>query len=487
MPAKRTLVIAGARGLAALAALAVGAGAVAAAALVPWPTYVAEPASLVVEPSESAQLRVCPGPLLALADDASAATTASSFGAADLVTVVSPPTAAVERVGLEAPGNPDAASDGGPVSLLSAPGEVAAGLLAGSQSQVASTETIAGLAVAACREATAESWLVGGSTALGRVSLVLLANPSDVAATVDLRVFGEAGPVDAPAALGLQVPAGAQRVVSLAGLAPNVASPVVQVTSTGGRVAASLQQTAIDGLVPAGVELVGASAQPSQVQHIPGVLVTSDGGVAVDEDHAEGDAFGALRVFAPGEAPVSAAIEIVSEDGGAGTSAEVQLQPGQVTDVPLGELAEGAYSIQVEADAPVVAAARGVIPSEPGSAEEPDGRTGDLAWFGATSPLVADTAVAVADAPAPQLHLVNPGDSAARVTVGGESDPSDGREVEVPAGGAVTVGLTAGQGVVLRGAEGVHASVSYRDDRAVSSAAVEPPGPLDAPIRVFPR
>ncbi len=110
MPAKRTLVIAGARGLAALAALAVGAGAVAAAALVPWPTYVAEPASLVVEPSESAQLRVCPGPLLALADDASAATTASSFGAADLVTTVSPPTAAVERVDLEAPGNPDAAS-----------------------------------------------------------------------------------------------------------------------------------------------------------------------------------------------------------------------------------------------------------------------------------------------------------------------------------------------------------------------------------------
>jgi hypothetical protein len=484
MPVRRTQVIAGVRGLAAAAALAVGAGAVAAAALVPWPSLRAEPASVVVEPSESPQARVCPGPLLALADDASAATTASSFGAASLETQVEPSNAEVEEVPLNAPGNPDADSDGTPVALTTEPGDVGAGLLAGVQTQIAATETIAGLAVASCREAVAESWLVGGSTALGRVTLVLLANPTDVAATVDLRVSGESGPVEAPSAVGLQVPAHGQRVVSLAGLAPNVASPVVHVTATGGRIAASLQQTAIDGLVPAGVELIGASAQPAQSQQIPGVLVTVDGGVAIDEDHAEGDAFPALRLFAPGEEAVVATIGVVSESGGGGTSAEVNLQPGQVTDVPLGDLAAGSYSVEIEADAPLVAAARSVIPSEAGSTAAPDGRTGDLAWFGATAPLVADTAVAVGDGPAPQLHLRNPGDAAATVTIIAGSGE---RTVDVEAGSAVEVGLTAGQGLVLRGAEGLHASVSYRADRELASTPVEPPGPLDAPIRVYPR
>ncbi|MDR5700397.1 DUF5719 family protein [Agromyces aerolatus] len=484
MPARRSYVIAGVRGLAAAAALAVGAGAVAAAALVPWPSYQAEPASVVVEPSESPQVRVCPGPLLALADDASSATTASSFGDVSLVTQVEPAQADVEEVEVNAPGNPDADADGTPIALTTAPGDVAAGLLAGAQSQSAGTETIAGLAVAACREAVAESWLVGGSTALGRVTLVLLANPTDVAATVELRVFGEAGPVEAPSAVGLQVPAHGQRVVSLAGLAPNVASPVVQVTSTGGRIAASLQQTAIDGLVPAGVELVGASARPAQSQQIPGVLVTGDHGVAVDEDHAEGDAFPALRLFAPGEEPVVATIGVISESGGGGTSAEVNLQPGQVTDVPLGELAAGPYSVEIEADAPVVAAARSTIPSEAGTPDAPDGATGDVAWFSATAPLIGDTAVAVADGPGPQLHLRNPGDEVADVTIvagGGE------RSVEVEAGSAVEVGLTSGQGLVLRGAEGLHASVSYRSARQLASMPVEPPGPLDAPIRIYPR
>ncbi|WP_308796708.1 DUF5719 family protein [Agromyces silvae] len=485
MAGRRTYVIAGVRGLAAAAALAVGAGAVAAAALVPWPQVTAEPASVVVEPSESPQIRVCPGPLLALADDASAATTASSFGSASLVTQVDPSGAEVEEVALNAPGNPDADEDGTPIALTTEPGEVGAGLLAGTQTQTAATETLAGLAVASCREAVAESWLVGGSTALGRVTLVLLANPTDVAATVDLRVYGEAGPVEAPAAVGLQVPAQGQRVVSLAGLAPNIASPVVHVTATGGRIAATLQQTAIDGLVPAGVELTGAAAQPARSQQIPGVLVTDgDAGVAVDEDHAEGDAFPALRLFAPGEEAVVATIGVVSESGGGGTSAEVNLQPGQVTDVPLGELAAGPYSVEIEADAPVVAAARSVIPPEAGSATAPDGLTGDLAWFGATAPLVTDTAVAVGDGPSPQLHLRNPGDAAATVTlVSGSSE----RTVDVGAGSAVEVGLTGGQGLVLRGAEGLHASVSYRSERELASMPIEPPGPLDAPIRIYPR
>ena len=58
----RTAVRVGARGLAVLAAAGIAVGAVAAAALVPWPEHRAEAPSVVVQPAETGQLRVCPGP-----------------------------------------------------------------------------------------------------------------------------------------------------------------------------------------------------------------------------------------------------------------------------------------------------------------------------------------------------------------------------------------------------------------------------------------
>ena len=77
------------------------------------------------------------------------------------MTVVEPTDATVNEVALKAPGNPDAGSDGTPLAIDTEPGAVAAGMLAGAQSQRVSTETLAGFAAAACTEAVAETWLVG--------------------------------------------------------------------------------------------------------------------------------------------------------------------------------------------------------------------------------------------------------------------------------------------------------------------------------------
>ena len=76
----RTAVRVGARGLAVLAAAGIAVGAVAAAALVPWPEHRAEAPSVVVQPAETGQLRVCPGPMLSIGEDPAAATTANSVG-----------------------------------------------------------------------------------------------------------------------------------------------------------------------------------------------------------------------------------------------------------------------------------------------------------------------------------------------------------------------------------------------------------------------
>lgn len=479
---RRRMLRLGARGAGFVAAAALAAGTLAAAAFVPWPEYRAEPASVLVQPAESRQQRVCPGPLLALGEDAAAATTASSIGTADLVTTAEPSDAVLEEIPLQARDDPRAAQHGGPVAVAAEPGGVAAGMLAGAQSQTAATETLAGFAAAACAEAVAESWLVAGATNLGRSGLVLLANPTDVAATVDVRVIGESGPVEAPSALGIVVPAGSERVLSLAGLAPNLASPVVHVTATGGAIAATLEHSVVVGLAPAGVELTGATAAPATSQVIPGLVVAQAGGVDAAEDHAEGDEHPAVRLFAPGEEPVDVSIGVVADSGAGGSTIEATLQPGRTTDVPLGVLDAGTYTLRIEADAPVVAAARATVGGTEGQTDA--AAPSDLAWTVATAPLLDSAIVAIPDGPSPVLHLVNPGGSASDVTV-----TLDGAErtVSVPAAGASSVDVGDAASVMLIGTEGVHASVSFRGADELSAFGVQPPGPLDSPIRVYPR
>ena len=475
------LLRAGGRALALVAAAALAVGAVGAAALVPWPEHIVDVPSLRVQPSESRQQRVCPGPLLTLGEDAAAATTASSFGAAEIVTATEPADTALEETPLEAPGNPFSAEDGTPVAIAAEPGGVDAGMLASAQSQAVSTETLGGFAAAACAEAVAESWLVAGATTLGRSGLVLLANPTAVAATVDVRVIGESGPIDAPSALDLIVPPGTQRVLSLAGLAPNVVSPVVHVTSTGGAIAASLVHSVVVGLAPAGIELTGATAAPATTQVIPGVVVPQAGGVAASEDHADGDDHPVVRLFAPGEDPVEVSIGIVPVTGTGGNTIEVTLQPGQVLDVPLGVLDAGAYTVRLEAEAPVIAAARTTVGGAEGQTDA--AAPSDLAWTVATAPLLDTAVIAVPDGPSPTLYLANPGGAAAEVTVtiGGSE-----RTVSVPPAGAASVEVGGAASVMLGGAAGLHATVSFAGGDELASFGVQPPGPLDSPITVYP-
>ncbi|MFK4729835.1 DUF5719 family protein [Agromyces mediolanus] len=472
MPDSRRLLRAGGRGIAVVGAAALTVAAFGAAALVPWPEHRVEPLARSIQPAESRTLRVCPGPMLELGDDAESV---STLGSARIQVATQPADAGAERVPLSPPRGSE---DDIAVALVTEPGAVEPGLLAGAQSQRLTSETTAGFIAAACAEPVADAWLAGGSTELGRQTLLLLANPGEVAATVDVRVHSETGPVDAPAGLGLVVQPGAQRVVSIAGLAPGAASPVVHVTSTGGTVAASLEQTSIDVLTPTGADLIGTTAAPAKRQTITGLIVPQAGGIAVDEDHAEGDAHPSLRLLAPGTEPVDAAVSVVPETGGEGSVFDVVLQPGQVSDIPLGELAAGAYTVRIDADGELVAAAR--TATRAGREELPS----DFAWFPAALPLLDETLVAVPRGPGPKLHLANTTDADIEASVTGDDGE---RQVTVPAGGAVSVSMPAGGQGLIAGGAGLQASVSFAGDRQLAGFAVQPPGPLDSPILVYPR
>lgn len=474
MPASRTILRIGGRGLAVLAAGALGAAALGAAAVVPWPAHRVEPLAESIQPAESRQLRVCPGSALELADDAESV---SLLGQASIATVAQPEDVAVEEVPLTPVDAEAPDAGGGPIAIATAPGAVDAGMLAGGQSQRVDAETVAGFAAAACTEPVAEAWFAAGSTEVGRTTLLLLANPGEVTASVDVRVSTETGAVEAPAGLGLLVEPGTQRVVSIAGLAPGAASPVVHVTSSGA-IAASLEQTSIDGLAPSGLDLVGATAAPATSQVIPGVVVPQAGGLAVEEDHADGDAHPIVRLLAPGAEAVDVTVSVLPESGAEGAVFDATLQPGQVSDVPLGELAAGSYTVRVEGDGPVVAGARATtaVAGEPAPA--------DLAWFSAALPLLEETLVSVPAGPAAKLHLANPGGADIEVRLAGTPNASF---LVVPAGGSVSVAVDAEERLLLSGAAGAHAAVTFAGARQLAGFAVQPPGPLEAPIVVAPR
>ena len=251
---------------------------VAAAALVPWPEHRVEPPSVRRaarrEPASSASARVrCSRS----ASDAAAATTASSVGSADLVTRGRARRRRHHRDAARRARQPRRAdADGTPVAITTEPGAVDAGMLAGAQSQSRRRPRRSRASPRrACTEAVAESWLVGGATDLGRTRLVLLANPTEVAATVDVRVIGEAGPVEAPSALGIIVPPGSA-AGALARRARTEPAPRRSCTSRA-RAARSPRASSTpssSGLAPAGVELTGCRRhRRRRRQVIPGFVV----------------------------------------------------------------------------------------------------------------------------------------------------------------------------------------------------------------------
>ena len=462
-----------------LIVVAVAVGLVGGGVVLPWPTIADTPLSTVVSPMPSEQQRVCPGPLLTLGEDSSQAQAATSVGEA--AAVFSARASASNAEPIPVPTSDltavDNSAGGGAVPLvLRLPvqaGTTEAPLLAGSQSQSAATETLAGLAVAACAEATSDAWLVGGSTDVGRTSLVLLSNPTTVLATVDLNVFGENGAVDAPGSTGILVQPGEQRVVSLAGLAPNLRSPVVHVQSRGGQTTATIEQTSIRGIEPGGVELIAASTGPALEQTIAGIRVLAPPAADINgTDAGVPEGTPSVRVLVTGTEPATVQVGVSGDTGGMST--EVELQPGIVTDVPLVGLSEGTFSARVTSDQPVVAAAR---------TETVGTATKDFAWFTASERLAADVLVSVANGPGAVLHLVNTTSADARVTI--TPDGGSRATVAVAAGAATDVPIVAGTNYLLGGAESVIASVGYSGDGVLSSFALRPTGPLAAPIRVY--
>jgi hypothetical protein len=469
--ARSTLRI-GARAVAGTVGIGIAAAAIAAATWLPLPHYVSTPPSMVVTPAATTQQRVCPGPALRPADARDGNANASA-----IASVGHPDVTAASATGAAGTAPLKATENGAGIApmLLTLPASANAAL-AGSQSESVSAGGFAGFAAAECAETAAETWLVGGATDIGRFTLITLSNPGTVSATVSVTVFTEAGEVHAAGSDGIVVPGGSQRILPLAGFAPNVLSPVVRVRSAGGQVVANLQHGIVRTLAPGGLAIVGASAAPAKQLAIPGVVLTGTEAIATQQNSPGfADIAPVLRLYVPGTAEATVRIAVIPEDGSApGEPSSLSVPGGVVTDVPI-QAGDGSFTISLSADIPFIAAARASASGSSGAV--------DLTWFAAAPVLHHSAEVAIAAGPSPVLHLANPTRQTQTVTLASADAPD--ASVSVPAGASVTVPAASGA-YLLSGFDSLQVAVSYQGDGQLSGFTVSPGAPSAPPIRVYP-
>jgi hypothetical protein len=328
-------------------------------------------------------------------------------------------------VTVKAPGGDDA-----PAVAAVADGGFAPGFTV-QQTTVVTDPQGRGLSGLTCGPSATGFWFAGASTATGRSDYVILTNPEDQPAVVDLVLYGPSGEVDDGTAGSLTVPAGSSMPVLLSTLTPSpVPDLVVNVVARTGRVGAALH--ASDG--SKGSDWIPASATPDGTVVLPGL---------------PGDLTSArLVLLAPGDDDADLKVQLSGPNGWFTPAGHetVHVKSGMVNAVDLGAVTRGqAAALRLSPTdpkhaAPVVAGLR--VSRGKGSAT-------DSAWIAGSAP-VGERATAAENRSSGSTLVLTSTGSAAKVRVTSSAGSAGGtpavKEVQLPAGGTVSMAVPAPAG-----------------------------------------
>lgn len=352
---------------------------------------------------------------------------------------------------------------GPPVPLaLTAPGQVVVGLaqeLDGDALLVRATGALApglqveqvtrgtsgtqrGLAALRCEAARTDAWWVGGATTVGDAAVLLLANPDDTPAVVDVEVLTASGRVDGRPGRGIAVGPRSRTAVPLDRLAPDREWLAVHVRTVRGRVAGGLRHVRSEGRSPRGVDWVPPAGEPAAQVVVPGLPAGPGRRIVV--------------VANPGPDDTVAALTLATTDG------LVSPPELQALDVPAGTtvahdvsslVAQTPAAVRVVSEAGPVLASALVVDAQHTAAARPVGRVRELAWTGPAEPLRGPALLTVPDPPTESTLLLSALDGDARVRVtpvpvtpvqatGRDDALPEGRTVDVSAGRTVPLALS---------------------------------------------
>jgi hypothetical protein len=340
----------------------------------------------------------------------------------------------------------------GSVSVVDKTGTTAQGsaLLSANQIQLVENKNIKGLLAAPCLRAQSEFWLVGGSTMTGRESLLILNNPTQVDATVDLEIFTENGSSHSAGLSGIAVAAHKTTVVPLASFVLRSQSIVVHATSRGGSITALIQQKSVRGTRASGADFVAPAPVASKFNVLPGILVrgSKDASKFRKSSDQYSDVQQLLRVFVPGTVDANLTLQVLGSDKQTfGTVLSVKAAAGKVTDFEIRGLKDGDYFAYLDSDVAVQSSIRLV------RARANTDRYVDFAWVNSAEAFQTPRYVAIPKAGISKLSIVNPSNKATVVSI------------KI---GAATVKRTiaAGSDAVIRATPGMSIGI-YPSDKAV--------------------
>lgn len=147
--------------------------------------------------------------------------------------------------------------------VATATGEQAGGMAA-EQVTRAETGQQHGLSSVRCEPAIADSWYVGAATTISDRSELLLVNPYDDAATVDVELYTRKGRVDPPGTTGISVKARSRVVKAIADWVQDEAWLAVHVVVRSGRVSPAVRRMRTVRQQPSGVDWLPRSAAPQE-------------------------------------------------------------------------------------------------------------------------------------------------------------------------------------------------------------------------------
>lgn len=348
---------------------------------------------------------------------------------------------ALARLSLAKPGVP---VTGTAQSGENAPGTAAVGTkgyapgFAVSQTTTITEPVRAGLYGLDCTPAGTDFWLTGASTEDSRTDYISLVNADTVAATVDLRLSGVKGPIDAEDLTGITLAPGTAQALRLKSRAPaKEADLAVHVVVRGGRVAAALNASE-EGK---GGDWITASAPPAASQVLPGL---------------PGDLVrGRLVVAAPSDDDADLKVQVSGKNGWftpAGMES-LHVKAGMVAALPFEKLTQGEVgAIRITPSdpahpTPVVASVR--------VERENNGKT-ETAWISAAQPVGKRGSLAENRGGGATTVFLTATGQAAKVRLTASAGSGGGtpatKDVAVPAG--TTVAVT---GLEPAGLNGVYA------------------------------
>ena len=316
-------------------------------------------------------------------------------------------------------------------TLGEAAGEYAAdktgALIAGASIHRAQAGDLRGLATAPCARPASDQYLVGSQTSVGTSNELVLVNIGDVPAVSYLEAYGSGGELSVSAARRIVVGVGKTNRVLLDGLVDSDAKVAFRVRTESGAVAATIQETGLDGARPAGTTFIPASAASASLA-IPGIYIGADAVAAP-----------IVRVANPGTEPATVSVRLSGAAGERDVEglSGLQVGPQSVVDVPLAGIDAGVYGVLVDADAPVAA---GVQLARQESEDAPR----DIAW---AAPVSATTAGVGVVGEATARLAVSARDGAARVRlvpVDAQGARLDAVELAVQAGTTAVAEVPAG-------------------------------------------